>query len=61
MLKVMIAAMLALLAIFSAAFAAMDPNRIVTEVDYVSKTFSSQAKAGSRAIHIKPRRRQYSE
>ena len=46
MLKASIAAILAVLATFSPAFAAMDPNRIVTKVDYVSKTFNCQAKAG---------------
>ncbi len=46
MLKALIAAMLALLATFSPALAAHDPSRIVTEVDYVSKTFSCRAKAG---------------
>ncbi len=46
MLKALIAAMLALFATFSPALAAHDPSRIVTEVDYVSKTFSCRAKAG---------------
>jgi hypothetical protein len=46
MWKVLMAAMVATIATFSPALAAMDSNRIVTAVDDIAKTFSCHAKAG---------------
>jgi hypothetical protein len=46
MRKVLMTAMLALLAALPSATAAFDPDRIVTAVDYVAKTFTCQAKPG---------------
>jgi len=44
MSKLLMAAALALLTTLVPAYAAFDPNRIVTAVDEVAKTFSCQAK-----------------
>jgi len=44
--KTIVATIFATLAMLSSAFAAQDPNRIVTAVDDAAKTFSCQAKAG---------------
>ena len=46
MFKLLMAATLVMLTTLTSAFAAHDPNRIVTAVDPVAKTFSCQAKAG---------------
>ena len=46
MSKLLTAVVLAVSMTLAPAFAAFDPNRIVTEVDAVAKTFSCQAKAG---------------
>ena len=46
MSKLLIAAALAMFTTLAPAFAAFDPNRIVTAVDYVAKTFSCHAKPG---------------
>jgi hypothetical protein len=46
MLKLLPTVTLALFTTLSPAFAAFDPNRIVTAVDYVAKTFSCHAKPG---------------
>jgi len=44
--KMVIVVIVATFALCPAAFAAWDPNRIVTAVDDVAKTFSCHAKAG---------------
>jgi len=46
MSKLLTAVALAMFMTLAPAFAAFDPNRIVTYVDYVAKTFSCQAKPG---------------
>ena len=46
MFKLLMAATLVMLTTLTSAFAAHDPNRIVTTVDSVAKTFSCHAKAG---------------
>ena len=46
MSKLLTAVVLAMSLTLAPAFAAFDPNRIVTEVDAVAKTFSCQAKPG---------------
>lgn len=46
MSKILLAIIVATLTVFSPAFAASTPNRIVTAIDDVAKTFSCHAKAG---------------
>ena len=46
MFKLLMAVTLAIFTTLSPAFAAFDPNRIVTAVDYLAKTFSCHAKPG---------------
>jgi hypothetical protein len=46
MSRLLLAAVLALLTALSPAFGAFAPNRIVTTVDHVAKTFSCHAKPG---------------
>jgi hypothetical protein len=46
MSKLLMAVVLAIFTTLSPAFAAFDPNRTVTAVDYVAKTFSCHAKPG---------------
>jgi hypothetical protein len=46
MWKILVVAMFAVLATVPPALAAFDPNRIVTAVDYVAKTFSCHRKSG---------------
>src|SRR6266567_1411535 len=46
MWKILMVAMCAVLAALPPALAAFDPNRIVTAVDYVARTFSCHPKPG---------------
>jgi len=46
MSKLLMGVALVIFTTLSPAFAAFDPNRIVTAVDYVAKTFSCHAKPG---------------
>ena len=46
MIKILMVAMLAMLATLTPVSAAFAPNRIITAIDELAKTFSCQAKAG---------------
>jgi hypothetical protein len=57
MSKLLMAAALALMTTLAPAYAAFDPNRIVTAVDEVAKTFSCQAEPGTPTYTYKTTRK----